>query len=428
MSRVGTRLELRVDAVAHGGWCVARHEDQVVFVRHALPGELVQAQVTEETKRFLRADAVDVVEPSADRVTPPCPFAGPGKCGGCDWQHASLEGQRRLKGQVLTEQLRRIAGIERDVEVEELPGASDGLGWRTRVRYAVAGDGTAGLRRHRSHEIEPVDECRIAHPEARRLNVPQLNWPGVAEVETVVSGSTSDRAVVVTPRAAKLPRLPRLPVGASVLRRFRGGRTQQVQGRRGVREMAAGRQWRTSASSFWQVHPAAAETLAVAVRTATAPLPGETVLDLYCGVGLFAGVLGDEVGPQGRVLGVESHPAAVRDARHNLQDLPQVRIEQSDVPAKLREWNDLRADLAVVDPPRTGLGDGVVAALAELRPSRIAYVSCDPATLARDLGRFHEVGYRLGELRAFDAFPMTHHLECVALLNRGGSASGDAAL
>mgnify|MGYP001304101860 CR=1 FL=1 len=418
MSLIGTRLELRVDNVAHGGWCVGRHDQQVVFVRHALPGERVRALVTEETTRFLRADAVEILEASPDRVEAPCRFAGPGGCGGCDWQHASLEAQRRLKGQVVAEQLRRIAGIDRDVHVEELAGAPDGLGWRTRVRFAVDTDGTAGLRRHRSHELEPVDTCLIAHPEANRLGVSELVWPGVTEVEAVVSGTTRDSAVIVTPRGAKLPVLPEPKASSAVLRRFKGGRTQPVRGRRGIRENVGGREFRVSAGGFWQVHPAAARTLTEAVLAALEPKPGETALDLYCGAGLFAGALADAVGPEGRVLGVESSAEAVRDARHNLRDTAWARIECADVATQLREWVDMRVDIAVIDPPRAGAGRVVAEQLAELRNRRIAYVSCDPATLARDLKAFVEAGYELTELRAFDSFPMTHHVECLAVLDR----------
>ncbi len=419
MSRLGTHVEVRLDGVAHGGWCVGRHEGQVVFVRHALPGELVRALVTEETKRFLRADAVEVLEASPDRVEPPCPFAGPGRCGGCDWQHASLDAQRRIKAQVVAEQLHRIAGIDREVVVEELPGTPDGLGWRTRVRFAVDADGTPGLRRHRSHSVEPIDSCPIAHPGVNRLEVPRQRWPRVAEVEAVASAGTGDAALVVTPTTAKLPELPRPAAPAAVLRRFRGGRIQTVRGRRGVVETAAGRRWRVSAGAFWQVHPAAAQTLTEAVLRALEPKPGQTALDLYCGVGLFAGALGVAVGPEGRVFGVESSAEAVRDAQYNLRDLPQVRIERGDAAAHLRQWADLRVDLAVADPPRAGLGAQAVESLAALRPQRIAYVSCDPATLARDLALFAERGYRLEDLRAFDAFPMTHHVECLAVLARG---------
>ncbi|GAA3728053.1 class I SAM-dependent RNA methyltransferase [Salinactinospora qingdaonensis] len=420
MSDVGARIELRVDGVAHGGWCVGRHSEQVVFVRHALPGETVTALVTEKTSRFLRADAVEIIEASPDRVEPPCPFAGPGRCGGCDYQHASLPAQRRIKARVLSEQLLRIAGIEREVTVEELPGAPDGLGWRTRVRFAVASDGTAGLRRHRSHEVEPVDSCAIAHPAVDQLGVTELPWPGVAEIEGVVSATTDDRALVVTPRGAKLPKLPRTRVPAALVRRFKGGRTQSVRGRRGIRENAVGRQWRVSAGAFWQVHPAAADTLSAAVLTELEPKPGETALDLYCGAGLFAAPLAEAVGAEGRVMGVESQRDAVNDARYNLRDLPHVRIDHGDVIGQLYEWNDLRADIAVLDPPRSGAGPEVVTALADLRPRRVAYVSCDPATLARDIAAFAGVGYSLGQLRAFDAFPMTHHVECLAVLERGG--------
>ncbi|MUL43525.1 class I SAM-dependent RNA methyltransferase [Streptomonospora sp. PA3] len=414
----GEELRLRVEGAAHGGWCVARHNERVVFVRHTLPGELVRARVTEETARFLRADAVEVLEASPDRVEAPCPFAGPGKCGGCDWQHASLEAQRRIKGEVVSEQLRRIARIDREVHVEELPGSPDGLGWRTRVRFAVDSSGRAGLRRHRSHEIEPIDRCRIAHPRVDELGVTELEWPRMREVEAVASGTTRDAALVVTPEGAKVPALPEPKASSALLRRFRNGRLQQVRGRRHVREQVGGREFRVSAGGFWQVHESAAQVLSDAVVAALAPEPGETGLDLYCGAGLFTAALAEAVGSQGRVLGVESDAEAVRDARHNLRDLPWARVEHADAAAQLREWVDMRVDFAVLDPPRTGAGTVVARQLSELRNRRVAYVSCDPATLARDLAAFVEEGYELTELRAFDSFPMTHHVECLAVLRR----------
>ncbi|MEE2037204.1 class I SAM-dependent RNA methyltransferase [Nocardiopsis sp. CT-R113] len=416
MTRVGNEFELTVDDVAHGGWCVGRHNDQVVFVRHALPGEHVRVRVTEETTRFLRGEAVEVLSASPDRVEAPCVFSGPGKCGGCDWQHASLEAQRRLKGTVVAEQLRHIAGIERDVVVEELPGTPDGLGWRTRVRFSVDTDGHAGLRRHRSHDIEPIDRCLIAHPGVAELGVTDVTWEDTKDVEAVASSSCADRAVVVTPTKARLSTMPDLKASSAVLRRFKGGRVQQVRGRRGVRETVNGREFRVSAGGFWQVHPAAGETLTDAVLAALEPKPGETAMDLYCGAGLFTGALGDAVGPEGRVLGVESGAEAVRDARYNLKDLEQVRVEQNDVAAQLREWADVRADVVALDPPRAGAGTKVVRSIAGTRPRKVAYVSCDPSTLARDLAEFVRSGYKLVDLRAFDAFPMTHHVECLAVL------------
>ncbi|MDA8290491.1 MAG: TRAM domain-containing protein, partial [Actinomycetota bacterium] len=169
--------------MASGGGCVARAPDgRVVFVRHALPGELVVARVTAESASFLRADAVAVLEPSADRVDPPCPHAGPGRCGGCDWQHVALAAQRELKGGLVSGHLRHLAGVEVPVVVEPLEDDA-GLGWRTRVRFAVGPNGAVGFRRHRSHDVEPVERCPVASAEVERAGVEARPWPGAREVE-----------------------------------------------------------------------------------------------------------------------------------------------------------------------------------------------------------------------------------------------------
>ncbi|MEU7852824.1 class I SAM-dependent RNA methyltransferase [Nonomuraea sp. NPDC049141] len=410
-------LELTVGPVAHGGWCVARHEGRVVFVRHALPGERVIAEVTEETTRFLRADAVQVLDPSPDRVTPPCPFAGPGRCGGCDWQHATLEAQRGLKAAVVAEQLSRLAGIERAVVVEEVPGAKDGLGWRTRVQFAARPGGELGFRKHRSHDIEVVDACLIAHAEVEAVGAEQREWRGAAVVE-VIASSAGDRAVVVKPRPRRSVTVPDLDASASILLDQGKGHTVPRKGSGVLHEQVGDREFRVAGSGFWQVHPGAAETLLDAVLSYAAPEPGEWALDLYCGVGLFAAGLAEGVGAEGAVFGLESEAAAVRDARANLRDLPQARVERGRVEEALDRFQIERADIVVVDPPRSGLGREVVHRVAALEASRIVYVSCDPATLARDLSWLGDDGYELVDLRAFDAFPMTHHVECVALLAR----------
>ncbi|MEV0631207.1 class I SAM-dependent RNA methyltransferase [Nonomuraea wenchangensis] len=410
-------LELTVGPVAHGGWCVARHEGRVVFVRHALPGERVIAEVTEESAKFLRADAVKILDPSPDRVVPPCPYAGPGRCGGCDWQHATLDAQRRLKAQVVAEQLQRLAGIEREVVVEEVPGAPDGLGWRTRVQFAALPGGELGFRRHRSHEIEPVDACLIAHPEVEAVGAESHTWAGAAGVE-VIASSGGERAVVVRPRPRRSVTVPDLDAPASILLDQGKGRTEPRRGSGVLHEQVGERGFRVMGSGFWQVHPGAAETLLDAVLAYAAPEPGEWALDLYCGVGLFAAGLAEAVGPEGAVFGLESEAAAVRDARANLRDLPQARVERGRVEEALDRFQIERADLVVVDPPRAGLGREVVERVAALEAARIVYVSCDPATFARDLKWLAERGYALSALRAFDAFPMTHHVECVGLLQR----------
>ena len=370
-----------IERVAHGGVCVAHAADgRVVFVRHALPGEQVRVAVTEERRSYIRADAVEILQSSPARIEPPCPYAGPGRCGGCDWQHATLDEQRRLKAAVIHEQLQRLSGLDTDVVVEPVPGDEDGLRWRTRLRLAVSDEGRAGLHRHRSHEIEPIDDCLIAVAGADVPDVVGRSWPAGAEVNVDVS-TTGERALSIgTPDRA-------------------------------VTERAAGREWQVPVGGFWQVHPGAAETLVAAVTGMLAPRPTERLLDLYAGVGLFAGALA----PLARsAVAVESDPRASRAARANLADLP-VTVVRASVDRWLREQTE-PFDVVVLDPPRKGAGRDVVTALAGLRPRAIAYVACDPSALARDLATFAGLGYRLARLRAFDLFPMTAHVECVALL------------
>jgi predicted RNA-binding protein with TRAM domain len=198
----GELLELTISGVAHGGWCVARDSGgRVVFVRHALPGERVRARVTDATASFARAEAVEVLDASPDRAEPRCPHARPGGCGGCDWQHAGLAAQRRLKAEVISEQLRRIAGLDRGVSVEPVAGDEDGLGWRTRVRFSVSASGAAGLLAHRSHDVVEVGDCPIAHPLVRAASVTGRRWAGARSVEVAVSPASGERAVIVTTAA-----------------------------------------------------------------------------------------------------------------------------------------------------------------------------------------------------------------------------------
>jgi tRNA/tmRNA/rRNA uracil-C5-methylase (TrmA/RlmC/RlmD family) len=480
--QAGQVVRVTMTDVAHGGWCVARPEDgPVVFVRHTLPGETVMARITEVTSRLARADAVEVLTPSPDRVEPPCPYAHPGGCGGCDWQHATLPAQRELKAAVVRQQLKRLAGLDREVTVEALPGDEGpggegpdgegpggegpgggrpvdgkpgaGLGWRTRVQYAVRPDGAAGLRAHRSHDVVSIGECLIAHPAINDLGLTARRWPRAASVEALVATGSGERAVIVTAKGT----VPQdAAEGADSLLRRTGSAGRgltPVRGRPYLSQHAAGRDWRVSADAFWQVHPGAADTLTEAVLTALEPRPGDAVLDLYCGAGLFAGALAPAVGPAGSVTGVETDPAAVRDARYNLRPWPWARVHRGDVAAVLRRGRSAPpgtgqdappgagrnappgtgpgalppARLVVADPPRAGLAREVIDYLSasENEVARFAYVSCDPATLARDVGLLTARGWVLAGLRAFDAFPMTHHVECVAtLLNDGGLNEG----
>ncbi|MFI1257498.1 class I SAM-dependent RNA methyltransferase [Streptomyces netropsis] len=428
-SLVGHEYEVEVGPVAHGGHCVARTEaGRVLFVRHALPGERVVARVTEgeSTSRFLRADAVRVLDASKDRVEAPCPFSGPGKCGGCDWQHAKPGAQRRLKGEVITEQLMRLAGLtpeEAGWDGTVVPADGDKLpagevpAWRTRVQYAVDAEGHAGLRKHRSHDVEVIDRCLIAAPGVTELGIEKREWPQMASVEAIAASGSGDRQVILTPKpGGRLP-IVELDKPVSVLRiGEKDKQVHPVHGRAFVRERADGRTYRVGEGGFWQVHPQAADMLVKAVMQGLMPRKGDMALDLYCGVGLFAGALAERIGDKGAVLGIESGKRAVEDARHNLKDLERVRIEQGKVEQVLPRTRIEEADIIVLDPPRAGAGKQTVRHLASLGARRIAYVACDPAALARDLKYFAEEGYKPVKLRAFDFFPMTHHVECVAIL------------
>ncbi|WP_433134221.1 class I SAM-dependent RNA methyltransferase [Micromonospora sp. CA-240977] len=391
------RVELTVDAVAPGGHCVARVDGQVVFVRHALPGERVIAEVTEVHRGFVRADAVTVLEASPDRVEPPCPYAKPGACGGCDLQHVAPEAQLAWKTAVVREQLVRLGGltdVELDrlgVRVEALPGGP--LGWRSRVRYAVDAANRAGLLKHRSHEVVPIDRCRIAHPAIQQLPVLTESWPAAEAVETVASTG-----------------------GDVTVREIRDGEPTPVSGPTEVREVAAGRDWTLPASGFWQVHPAAADTLCAAVLELLDPQPGETAWDLYGGAGLFAAALAGRVG-DARITLVESSRDGVDAARANLVDRPRIEVVAARVETALtRRRITGPVDVVVLDPPRSGAGAQVVRDIVAAGPRAVAYVACDPAAFARDVRTFTELGWRLAALRGFDLFPMTQHVEQVGLL------------
>jgi tRNA/tmRNA/rRNA uracil-C5-methylase (TrmA/RlmC/RlmD family) len=336
----------------------------VVFVRHALPDERVVVEITEGTDgdRFWRGDAVEVLQASPDRVDPPCPYAGPGRCGGCDFQHVSLAAQRGLKAAVLREQLTRLARLDPndpllETVVEPVPGDADGLRWRTRQSYARTASGERAMRLHRSHDVIAIEDCLIARADAREPA------PGMVTETVTADGRTRTFAV--------------------------------------------------AADGFWQVHPGAPTALVEAVLGMLEPRPGESVLDLYAGVGLFSAFLADMVGPQGRVVAVEGDSRASGLSGENV---PGAEIVAGDVGEALTSAVAGPVDLVVLDPPREGARRAVVVQVAARAPRAVAYVACDPAALARDVAIFAEHGYRVEALRAFDLFPMTHHIECVALL------------
>ena len=349
-------MDLTVSGAGAGGVCVGRAEDgRVVFVRGALPGETVRVAVTSSGSRFLRADVVEVLSASPDRVEAPCPWFL--RCGGCDWQHAAPAAQLDLKTSVVRDQLSRLGGIGWEGAVEAVEPR---WGWRTRSQWA---DGV-GFRAHRSHDVVPVDACLIAL-------TPTPPGPADGVVEVMSLGDA-----------------------------------------RGARVRVRDRRFEVAPGGFWQVHVAAPTVLVDAVLAALQPRPGESCLDLFAGVGLFAAFLGEAVGPTGSVLAVEASPRACADAARNTDDLPWVRVRTASVtPSVLRP-----ADLVVLDPPRAGAGAEVCSALAASPARAIAYVSCDAATLARDLRVLLDGGWTLASLRAWDLYPQTEHVELLAHL------------
>jgi tRNA/tmRNA/rRNA uracil-C5-methylase (TrmA/RlmC/RlmD family) len=400
---MSTDAVVEVGPVAHGGHCVARLDGQVVFVRHALPGETVRIRITERSKKFLRADAVEVLKAAPGRVEPPCKWAG--QCGGCDFQHASPATQRELLGDVVREQMRRLAGITWDGQVEAV--SPDDLGWRTRVQWAVDVEGRAGLRRHRSHEMVPVDECLIAHPDLPVVTDQTWDEPNV---EAIVS-STGERLIVTDASITDemQARVDGIVATDGTVRDGRGVLTERV----------GDLDFKVSGSGFWQVHPAAASTLVDAVLAGAGVQPGDTVLDLYAGVGLFTAFLARGAGPTGTVFSVEAFKPAGKDARRNLHDQPTVQIVTEPVERAFKRGAlGEQADVVVLDPPRAGAKDAIASVVA-LEPRTIVYVACDPAALARDVASLTVRGYELTSLRAFALFPMTHHVECVGVLVRG---------
>lgn len=369
-------IEVTLGRVAHGGYVVGRVKNKVVFVTGGLPGERVLVELTETGARFDRGRVVEVLKPSDGRVDAPCPIAD--ACGGCDWQHASPETQRQLKTEVVREQLARLARVPWEGQVEPVEPLR---GWRTRMRYAVA-DGRVGLRARRSHDVValPSRGCLAAVP-----------GPSPAQLERLAEGA-KELTVVHSLNGMSIFADDRL-----------------VSGQKMVQERAGGREFRVAATGFWQVHPAAGGVLQSAVIQGLRPLPGEVALDLYCGVGLFAAAL---VHAGAEVTGVELAPAAVANARLNV---PQGRFLAMPLAKAFRRLPP-KVDLVVLDPPRRGAGAAVVAKIADMTPRGIAYVACDPASMARDLAWFEPLGYAPESIRAFDLFPMTHHVECVAVL------------
>lgn len=436
-------VTLEVGAPAAGGSCVAKHDGRVVFVSRALPGETVRARIDDPdpTAKFWRADTLDVLVASPDRVPLRWQDAGTDGVGGADFAHVELAASRRLKEQVIAEQFRRLAHIDVDVSVQAADGddGRDGLLWRTRMQFAVTGGGRIGAMAARSHDVRPLTELPLAVPELADLGLTNLKFPGARSVEAIVS-NTGDRLVIVHYPAGRrglagTHALEQLTAqGASVVESAKpsrppGARKKKMSARASaltgtdhVMERvdlpgAGTTDFRVTLGGFWQAHRAAPELLAREVMGAAGVRPGDRVADLYSGAGLFSVGLAAAAGPDGAVVGIEGDGGAAADAAVNCAnaDGAAIDVRRGSVASRLQS-DDGRFDVVVLDPPRAGAGRDVVALIAGKRPRTIAYVSCDPATLARDCRYFAERGYEIADIRAFDLFPLTAHVESLVTL------------
>lgn len=421
-----TILTLGVAGAAAGGTFIARHDGRVVFVRGATPGETVSARLLEDPQeaadaRYWRAEVIDVLEPGVDRVPTVWPEAGTDGVGGAEWAHIALNAQRRLGTEVLRELLHRARVTSfplAEVQVEPATHDMDGLGWRTRVRFAVDADGRVGMRGWRSHEVRDVGENPLAAQAIRDLRLGEWTAPPGVEAIDAVAPSAGPPAVVLLGRDLD-PSTISIPEEwgpADVAVRTARGLVP-LRGDGLVRERVGDRVFEVSATGFWQSHRRAAELLSEVVDSVLDAPRGGSAWDLYGGTGLFAAVAAEQVGREGSVATVEGNRRASELAASNLEDLPQVTCSNADV----EDWVRARSggvDCVVLDPPRAGAGIKLIERLAGIVRHRIVYVSCEPSTLARDLAAAEKAGWRVRELRAFDLFPHTHHIESVAVLER----------
>jgi len=407
------RFELHLTDMAHGGDALGRYEGKVIFVPYAIPGEEALVEIVEDKGSYARARLVEVLSPSPHRVDPPCPHFGPGRCGGCQWQHIAYQAQLEFKAAVVGDQLARLGRLPDAPVKRTIPSASP---WRYRnhVQFAASDDGRLGFVATDGRRVEAIEVCYLLHPLLEELFAAlDLELPGLRRLSLRAGVNTGDQMIIFETHGDEPPALESdLPVSCVLL--LSDGTPVNLIGSNYITEVVAGRRFRISATSFFQVNTAAAEELVRVVGEYLDPAGGETLLDAYCGVGTFALSLADQVG---HVIGIEEDAGAVADARLNAMKLANVEFIEGSVEEFLPQL-DRRIDLAVLDPPRQGCKPEALAALIELAPRRIVYVSCDPATLARDARRLADGGYQLMEVQPVDMFPQTYHIETVALWER----------
>lgn len=414
MNSESERRTLHIESLAHLGAGIARDGGKVVFVPYTAPGDLVRARLVEDKPRFARAVLEEVLEPSPYRVDPLCPYFG--DCGGCQWQHVDYATQTQYKSRIVAEQLAHVGRLP-GVDVRPTIGMGDPWGYRNSARLTVGPNGALGFQRAESHEVVAVEDCLILHPLLRDLlRTLDVEFPELRAL-TLRAGTRTGERMIVLETARDEPPEMEVDIPVSCVLALEDGRVATLIGETAIHEEVAGRRYRISPTSFFQVNTWGAERLVEIVAEALDPRGWERLLDLYCGVGLFGLALAGRVG---EVVGVESAPSAVADALVNAEGVDNVTLVEGFAEEAMAALEG-GFDLAIVDPPRGGVHPAALRALVEKRPRRIAYVSCEPTTLARDCAALAGAGYRLRWVQPVDMFPQTYHIESVALMEVAGS-------
>ncbi len=403
--------EVTLTTLSYGGDCLGRLPDgRVVFVPYGIPGEKVSVEIIEDNKNFARGKLVKVLEPSPERVEPRCKHFG--RCGGCHLQHMSYAAQLRYKAGVLNEQLTRVGKLVTPPTPEVLPSPNP-FQYRNNIRFHVNEGGKLGFLAPQSERIIPVSECHLPEESIAQA------WPeisleagsGIAQVE--LRCGVEGELLVNLEGSIETPPEFETEAGLSAVYSGPGGRVV-LAGEDGLSMQVGGRNFRVSGGSFFQVNTPMAGVMVETLQKGLVLSKESTLLDLYCGVGLFSAFFADKVK---EVIGVELSQDACRDFAVNLDEFDNVSLYEGAVERVLPRL-DAKPDAVILDPPRAGLHPKALGALLEKKPHQVAYISCDPATLARDLGQIIGAGYHLVRLYLLDLFPQTYHVETVVLMSR----------
>ena len=385
---IGDIVTLDIERIANGGHFIAKHDNQIIFVRHTISGEKAKVKITAINSKFAFGDAVEILKPSKDRVVAPCKYSHPEGCGGCDFQHIESQAQIDLKRVIIKDQFKRIAKIEVSPELINAE-PSNGLNWRTRLNLSVSEDKNLGLRAFRSNKIIEIDKCLIALKEINNSEIFSKKWNNEDNLKISYS---SEKEINISQSGKSLS------------------------GSNNLIEIVNDNKYEISPKSFWQSHKNAPNLLLKKVLKFADIKKGEIICDLYGGVGLFTLPISKLIGEKGEVHLIEIDKTCIEDANKMFKGIQNIFIHHGKVEQKLGSVK--RIDTIVFVPPRKGVSKQVINQIIEKKPKLIVYVSCNPSTLARDSKILLDNKYKLNNIVGLDLFPMTHHIECVASFSK----------